>query len=591
MGIESKLGKMAQGSLCVSRNQSGGLRTRRISFSLAISMAALASTAPVWAEQGVGQLGLRGSTNAYSAEVTGSVPPKLRGGSHQSETVVYETDGGARHVFVEDETSPAVTVEPEEHYQAVGEQTAMQDVGHALHFLRKNYVPTLMFRGTKKAISDRTVSHTVPPRASLRHSMLHSANMYDGLRGAKASIGDTIALALRGSYSSRAQIERAAADRARVHGALANFLPKVNGTLSWSYNSDAGSMSFGDRTEEITSGIEVSMPLYTSGVNINTYRQAKHVSLASDMTYLAEEHRVALEAIAAHINLRLNRRIERTLQSNVSAMQRIAHIAGKLYEAGDASRTDIAIARANVESARAEVDLARKTREETLSDYESFTGVKAPKNLLAPNFRALVPHSVDMAVELALANNPTLNSSLHTAMASDYAARVERGKYGPRVDLFGAYNEPLHSSSESEQIGDWNIGVRLRMPLIDATRAPSVGAARHEALEAEYRALEQSRVVERQIRRQWTAYKSAERRVKIVKRQVSAVAASVEGARREYEAGFRSISDVLNDQVKLARARITLESARHEQMLAAYEIAFTTSSPAVRHLAKTGSGY
>ena len=270
-------------------------------------------------------------------------------------------------------------------------------------------------------------------------------------------------------------------------------------------------------------------------------------------------------------------------------MQRIAHIAGKLYEAGDASRTDIAIARANVESARAEVDLARKTREETLSDYESFTGVKAPSNLMAPNFRALVPHSVEMAVELALAHNPTLNSSLHTAMASDFAAKAERGKYGPKVDLFGAYNEPHYSSAESDPMGDWNVGVRLRMPLIDATRAPSVGAARHEALEAHYRALEQARLVERQIRRQWTAYKSAERRVSIVKRQVSAVASSVEGARREYEAGFRSISDVLNDQVKLARARITLESARHEQMLAAYEIAFTTSSPAVSHLARVSS--
>ena len=589
MGIQSKLGTMARQSLCVSRHQIGGLRPRGIS--LAIGMAALASTAPAWAEQGASSLGLRGSSSAHAAIVTGSTPAKLRGGSHQSETIVYEPDGQTQHVFVEDNAAPAVAVEAEETHHQVAEESALDDVGHALHFLRRNYVPTLMFRGTKKAVSDRTVSHSIPPRASLRHSMLHSANMYDGLRGAKASIGDTIGLALRGSYSSRAQIERAAADRARVHGALANFLPKVTGTLSWTYSSDSNSMSFADRKEEISSGIEVSMPLYSSGVNINTYRQAKHVSLASDMTYLAEEHRVALEAVAAHINLRLNRRIEKTLQSNVLAMQRIAHIAGKLYEAGDASRTDIAIARANVESARAEVDLARKTREETLSDYESFTGVKAPSNLMAPNFRALVPHSVEMAVELALAHNPTLNSSLHTAMASDFAAKAERGKYGPKVDLFGAYNEPHYSSAESDPMGDWNVGVRLRMPLIDATRAPSVGAARHEALEAHYRALEQARLVERQIRRQWTAYKSAERRVSIVKRQVSAVAASVEGARREYEAGFRSISDVLNDQVKLARARITLESARHEQMLAAYEIAFTTSSPSVRHLARVGSGH
>ena len=35
-------------------------------------MAALASTAPAWAEQGASQLGLRGSSSAHSAIVTGS---------------------------------------------------------------------------------------------------------------------------------------------------------------------------------------------------------------------------------------------------------------------------------------------------------------------------------------------------------------------------------------------------------------------------------------------------------------------------------------------------------------------------------------
>ena len=442
-----------------------------------------------------------------------------------------------------------------------------------------------MFRGPKKAISDRTISYSIPSRASLRHSMLHSANLYEGLRGAEAGVGDTVALALRGSYATRAQIERAAADRARVHGALANFLPKVNATVNAGYSSEDGAGGLSNRVEQVTAGVEVSLPLYASGVNVNTYKQARHVSLASDHTYLAEEYRVALEAVAAHINLRLNRRIEKTLRSNVSAMRRIAHIAEKLYEAGDASRTDIAIAKANVESARAEVDLAQKTREETLSDYESYTGSHAPKKLLAPSFKTFVPETVDQAVNMAIANNPTLVASLHTALASGYAAKVERGKFGPKVDLYGSYNEPLYSNSATTQEPDWNVGVRLKMPLLDATLAPSVGAARHEAMEAQFRALDQSRIVERQVRRQWTAYKSAERLVKIVARQVSAVRASVEGARKEYEAGFRSISDVLNDQVKLARAQITLESARHEQMLAAYEIAFTTAHPSIRDLA------
>ena len=540
---------------------------------LVISMGLLLTSVPTWAGQNSTFVTLRGSSNQY--QVDQSV--RLRGshGQHKAQpTPAYVTSG------INDES-----VEADGSESAYESESAGQDIGNALRFLRRNIIPTLVFRGPKRAISDRTISYNVPPRAPLRHSMLHSANMYEGLRGAEAGVGDTIALALRGSYSARAQIEKAAADRARVHGALANFLPKISATVNAGYSSQEGSSSYSDRVEQATAGIEVSLPLYTGGVNVNTYKQAKHVSLASDHNYLAEEHRVALEAIAAHINLRLNRRIEKTLRSNVSAMRRIAHIAQKLFEAGDASRTDIAIARANVESARAEVDLAQKTREETHSDYESYTGSHAPDKLLAPSFASFVPATVEKAVHMAIANNPTLVASLHTAMASGYAAKVERGKFGPKVDMYGSYNKPLYTNSATAEEADWNIGVRLKVPLFDATLAPSVGAARHEAMDAQYRALEQSRIVERQVRRQWTAFVSAKRRVKIVARQVRAVQASVEGARREYEAGFRSISDVLNDQVKLARAKITLESARHEQMLAAYEIAFTTAHPAVRDLA------
>ena len=562
-----------------SQSSTGEPKASRASTVLAVSMGVLLASTAVWAGQSGAIVALRGSTHPYQAGETAV----LRGSQGQH-------GGQANPVYVtaevvHDPSLPGVSLEHGHSVSASYEGSAGEDVGHALRFLRRNFIPTLMFRGPKKAISDRTISYSIPSRASLRHSMLHSANLYEGLRGAEAGVGDTVALALRGSYSTRAQIERAAADRARVHGALANFLPKVNATVNAGYSSEEGASSLSKRVEQVTAGVEVSLPLFASGVNVNTYRQAKHVSLASDHTYLAEEYRVALEAVAAHINLRLNRRIEKTLRSNVSAMQRIAHIAQKLYEAGDASRTDIAIARANVESARAEVDLAQKTREETLSDYESYTGANAPGRLLAPSFASFVPDTVDQAVNMAIANNPTLVASLHTALASGYAAKVERGKFGPKVDLYGSYNEPLYTNSATSQEPDWNVGVRLKMPLLDATLAPSVGAARHEAMEAQFRALEQARIVERQVRRQWTAYRSAERRVKIVARQVNAVRASVEGARKEYEAGFRSISDVLNDQVKLARAKITLESARHEQMLAAYEIAFTTAHPSIKELA------
>ena len=104
-------------------------------------------------------------------------------------------------------------------------------------------------------------------------------------------------------------------------------------------------------------------------------------------------------------------------------------------------------------------------------------------------------------------------------------------------------------SSRSSSKNEYRVGVRLSVPLFDLSLAPNVNAARHEALESGYRALDQSRLVEKQVERQWSAYHSATRRTKILQRQVNAIRTSVTGARREFEAGFRSITDVLMEQV------------------------------------------
>ncbi len=513
-----------------------------------------------------------------------------------SKTLTHAPHAGLRGAVVDYEiVEPLVAGEVEDiTYEDVGEEEGpsfLSDVGSALFYLRDNLVPVIMFRGSTNAVSERNVTYTIPERGVLRNSMMHSANVYQGLRGSAASVGDTVATALRGSYSARAQLERANIDRVRVHGALANYLPKVTGTIDANYSSSPGSsVSTNSGGRIVTGGIEVTMPLFTSGVNLNTYKQAVYLSRASEYSYLAEEHRVALEAVAAHVNLRLNRKIEQTLKGNVNAMQRIEVIARKLFEAGDASRTDIAIAVANVQSARSELDLARRSREETKADYESVTGKQAPARLAGLNTGNVVPNSLEEAVDMAMRYNPALASSLQVATASKYAAKVERGRFGPQINMYGNYNYDFYRSTASASDGEWRVGVRLSVPLFDATLAPSVNAARHEALENGYRALDQGRLIERQVERQWSAYHSAARRTTIVQRQVNAISISVKGAQREFQAGFRSITDVLTEQIKLARAKITLETARHEKMLAAYELAFTTANPALKNLANA-TGY
>lgn len=523
---------------------------------------------------------LRGS-DAHDRTTTASVGLRgSDGGQHKQP--VYGLPG------VGDDVLPGARDELRGHVEPQ-ETGFLDDLGSTLLYLRDNIVPVLLFRGSTDAVSERNVTYTIPEAGPLRHSMMHVANAYDGLRSGQAGVGDTVSSALRGSYSARARLERANVDRARIHGAMAAFLPRVEATITGSSNGQGGTStsSTSSSGDIVSAGVEVQLPLYTSGVNRNLLRSAQHTAKASGYSYVAEEHRVALEAVTAHINLRLNRKVEAILARNVGAMEKIAVIARRLFEAGDSSRTDIAIADANVQSARSERDLARKTREETQADYESLTGNHAPRKLAAARLTGLLPKSRDEAVAEGLRHNPTLAAASETATASRATAKAERGRYGPQVSAFGSYNRDLYRSVETSSDTDWSVGVRLRVPLFDATMAPTVNAARHEALERGYQALDQARLVERQIERQWTAYQSAKRRVGIVSRQTKAIGAGLEGARREFKAGFRAVTDVLDEQVKLARAQIQLESVRHEEMLAAHELAFTIASPRLAQLAST----
>lgn len=463
--------------------------------------------------------------------------------------------------------------------------TFLRDLVGSIALYGKEVVSAATFRGAKDAIHDTNVTYNLPARAPLRHSMLHTTRPYEEMRGGGAGVGDSIALALRGSNSTQARLARANVDKARVLGVVAAFLPRVELTARTGLGPRDGSTSNNGQTRTSSATLNVSMPIFTSGANLNTYRQAKHVSIASDYSYLAEERKVALEAVTAHINLSLNRRIEQVLRANVRAMKRIALISRRLFEAGDSSRTDIAVAQANVENSRAELNLSRRTVRELEIEYVGLTGKNAPKKLRLPNAHRLLASSVDEAVEMAWRNNPSIKASEHTTKARRHAAKAEVGRLGPQVQLFGNYTKELQSDSADELNSSWSAGVQLTVPLFDAALAANVSAAKSEAFEARFQQQDLALRIEKEVRVKWAAYYNATKRVSIIKRQRRAVAASLEGTRQEFKAGFRPIADVLNDQVKLAGTDISLESVKHERLLAAFELAFTSAHPEILHLA------
>ena len=429
-----------------------------------------------------------------------------------------------------------------------------------------------------------------PMRGALERSMVLGA-----LRGAPGTDAaptieepPTIDGAVRGALGHdeglRASLARAEAARFAAHGALGAMLPKVE--LQAGYGTRDPLRDWEEATYRTARAV-LTIPVFVSGSNINTMRAARASRDAAALAHLAEERRTVLAAATAHLDLHAALRVESALAENARGMRKTLTAARALYEGGEASLADVAVAEANLEAARGELAAARQALERARIDYRSRTGRPAPARPLPPRTDGLVPPTADEAVARAL-EGPEVAAGFRRADAARHAARAELGEAGPRIDLTASLGHEMDEIDAPE--GEWDaaVSVRLTVPLVNFETIPGVRAARARARAAEYDARDQARETERAVRAAHANHGGALARQASAERRVDAMRRALDATRREYAAGFRTVTDVVRSQVGLARARIDLSTVERERHRAAFALAVATGwSPRGLRVAET----
>ena len=70
-----------------------------------------------------------------------------------------------------------------------------------------------------------------------------------------------------------------------------------------------------------------------------------------------------------------------------------------------------------------------------------------------------------------------------------------------------------------------------------------------------------------------------------LRRQVKALTTVLTGTRKEYKAGLRSLTDVLNARVNKTRAEVTMAQIEFERQFGGYRILLATGNDGVVNLA------
>lgn len=391
---------------------------------------------------------------------------------------------------------------------------------------------------------------------------------------ASVSLSEALERALETDPRLREIDASLAADREDGEQILGTRRPTVDAYASADWNRTHSSRSFfGDRRETFPSyqgGVEARQPLYRMDWSQRGVRARELDALAganwtaSRQAYFQELAERYLAVLAAKENLRL-------AEAEAEVVGMALRDTRSRFEAETVPGTDLReaearddLARARLLAAEQAVDDARERLEEAIGPVDSLPVLSPDADLL----RFLDGTGVDWA-ERALEASPLIESARAAALVARGEREARRSERFPTVDLVGGVRRSDTSESDiGDRSTDARIGLEVTVSLYrGGVLDSSSRQARARQRAAEARLESSRRELNRQVRDAWRAIEVSAREVEAFRAVVRSSEAAEEATANGYEAGTRTILDLLNARSATVAARRDLANARFTVLL------------------------
>ena len=392
--------------------------------------------------------------------------------------------------------------------------------------------------------------------------------------------GETLDEAIASAFATNPQLDlqryetdiaREGLEQARSGG---RTTVNVSGSAGYEYVDTTSPFSFNLGDRPIASAqVQAVQPIYTGGRVSAGIRQAKAGVSAAKSQFDAAEQNLILDVVTAYVDVRRDREAVAIRRNNVDVTAEQVRAADDRFEVGVVTRTDVSLANARLEGARAALAGAEASREASEANYQFLTSLK-PGDLAPPPPIPPLPASLEEAVAIALDGNPDIEAARNSERAASEAIEVARAQYRPQVNLVGTAGVQETYGSDADQ-RDTSVSavVQGTIPLLSGGLIKSqVSSARLRRNQAR----NQIDILERQIRAQvaqaWFGYDASLRSIEASSRQVDAAEIAYEGAKEELAVGVRTTLDVLDQEQQLFEARLALVESERDAYVAAFRL-------------------
>ncbi len=190
-------------------------------------------------------------------------------------------------------------------------------------------------------------------------------------------------------------------------------------------------------------GAAASQTLFNGQQTANKVRRAEsQVSAARETLRLMEES-VLLSAASIYMDMSRDTANLEVQQNNIRVLQRTLKDTRNRFTAGQVTPTDVAQAEAQLAAGEANLYGAQSTLMTTRANYRRIIGVE-PANLApASPVDRLAPTTLNAAVEVGAAENPSVTAALYGVDVAQLQVRSRKARFGRRWHFKAASNSRL----------------------------------------------------------------------------------------------------------------------------------------------------
>ena len=415
--------------------------------------------------------------------------------------------------------------------------------------------------------------------------------------GREYGLPELIDVAMRTNPDTRIAWERARAAAARLDRAESDYLPIL------ALNVQAGHSRIESRTAvggvftsgpSVTPQVLLAWRLLDFGRRDADWDARAQELIASDFEFNRRHQDLAFAVERAYFRFDAARAEIVAMEATLDAARQVREAADALERQGLATRTDVAVARQQEAQARYELEVARKLQADARAELARAVGISPASPLgVAPMpesaaLPAALDASVDTLIAAALTDRPDLAALAASVSAREAETRRAEADFRPTLDAAGSVGGTAgtfraeggtRSFDYAEPI--WGAFLRLNWDFYDGGRRRSLvlesEANRREA-EAELAALRLQ--AEGDVWRSWADYQAARTQVEFAKVLLEASQEAYDSVLAGYRAGLNSVTDLVQVERDLARARSTRIDSRARMLEAAASLTHAVGAPA-----------